>query len=243
MSPFLWVTPFIFLTLREKAPWHRTALNPLLNSIKNGDVDRSWERSLRSTGQWPTYRISGGSRIFLRGYQLPKWVITNYDHPFGCQIMCIDIYSQCYCVHWYFQQCLIQSNNGAKLLLCNFFCLQLHENERIWTPRGPSLAPPWIRQCVCLAIKTGLFILLFVLIGYKLFSSVLYQDWAACDEAWHQERVQLSGGGTLPSNWPQVWVKKHLMFFLIFFFDIWFFFTIYGKKFPALSHSAHNYIT
>ena len=34
----------------------------------------------------------------------------------------------------------------ANLLFCNFFCQNLHENKRIWTP-GASLAPPWIRQC------------------------------------------------------------------------------------------------
>ena len=50
-------------------------------------------------------------------------------------------------------------------------------------------------------------------------------------------------GATLPSNSPQVWVKNHLVFSSIFFFDIWLFFLIYGKKFPALSHSACNCIT
>ena len=34
------------------------------------------------------------------------------------------------------------------LLLFKFFCRKLHENERIWTPGGASLAPPWIRQCM-----------------------------------------------------------------------------------------------
>ena len=32
-------------------------------------------------------------------------------------------------------------------LFCKFFCWKLHENERIWTGWGASLASPWIRQC------------------------------------------------------------------------------------------------
>ena len=34
--------------------------------------------------------------------------ITSNDCPFGCSIICTDIYSQCYFVHWHLQQCLIQ---------------------------------------------------------------------------------------------------------------------------------------
>ena len=37
--------------------------------------------------------------------------ITSNDCPFGCPIICRDIYSQCSCVHWYLQQCLIQSSS------------------------------------------------------------------------------------------------------------------------------------
>ena len=39
--------------------------------------------------------------------------ITSNDRPFGCPISCIDIYSQCYFVHWHLQQCLIQSSSLA----------------------------------------------------------------------------------------------------------------------------------
>ena len=34
-------------------------------------------------------------------------------------------------------------------VLIYYFCRKLHENERIWTPRGGARvpgAPPWIRQ-------------------------------------------------------------------------------------------------
>ena len=32
------------------------------------------------------------------------------------------------------------------VLFCNFLAPKLHENKRIWTPRGRPCAPPWIRQ-------------------------------------------------------------------------------------------------
>ena len=37
----------------------------------------------------------------------PKCVITSNDRPFGCKIICTDIYSQCYFL-WHLRQCLIQ---------------------------------------------------------------------------------------------------------------------------------------
>ena len=35
-------------------------------------------------------------------------------------------------------------------VLIYYFCRKLHENERIWTPRGGARPwrPPWIRQCL-----------------------------------------------------------------------------------------------
>ena len=40
-------------------------------------------------------------------------IITNNDCLFGCPIIYIDIYSQCYFVHWHLQQCLIKSSSLA----------------------------------------------------------------------------------------------------------------------------------
>ena len=40
--------------------------------------------------------------------------------------------------------------NSQKCYYFSIFCQKLHENERIWTPRGGARvpgAPPWIRQC------------------------------------------------------------------------------------------------
>ena len=40
--------------------------------------------------------------------------------------------------------------NSQKCYYFSIFCRKLHENERIWTPRGGARvpgAPPWIRQC------------------------------------------------------------------------------------------------
>ena len=39
--------------------------------------------------------------------------ITSYDRPFGCPIMCSDIYSQCYYAHWHLRQCFIQLSSLA----------------------------------------------------------------------------------------------------------------------------------
>ena len=41
-----------------------------------------------------------------------NWVIsiTSNDSPFGCPIICTDIYSQCHFVPWHLRQCLIQSS-------------------------------------------------------------------------------------------------------------------------------------
>ena len=40
--------------------------------------------------------------------------------------------------------------NSQNCYYFSHFCRKLHENERIWTPRGGARvpgAPPWIRQC------------------------------------------------------------------------------------------------
>ena len=39
--------------------------------------------------------------------------------------------------------------NSQKCYYFSIFCWKLHENERIWTPRGGARPwrPPWIRQC------------------------------------------------------------------------------------------------
>ena len=38
-------------------------------------------------------------------------LITSNVRPLGCPIICTDIYSQCYCVHWHLWQCLIHSSS------------------------------------------------------------------------------------------------------------------------------------
>ena len=38
-------------------------------------------------------------------------LITSFYRTFGCPIMCIDTYSQCYFGHWHLQQCLIRSSS------------------------------------------------------------------------------------------------------------------------------------
>ena len=41
--------------------------------------------------------------------------------------------------------------NSQNCYYFSHFCRKLHENERIWTPRGGARvpgAPPWIRQCI-----------------------------------------------------------------------------------------------
>ena len=57
--------------------------------------------------------------------------ITSNDHPFDCPIIYIDTYSQCYYVHWYLQQCLIQSRLIGMpylpvLLVMNYTCYVFH---------------------------------------------------------------------------------------------------------------------
>ena len=39
--------------------------------------------------------------------------ITSNDHPFGCPIICTDIYSQYYFIYWHLWQCLIRSSSLA----------------------------------------------------------------------------------------------------------------------------------
>ena len=43
---------------------------------------------------------------------------------------------------------------APKMVLLQIFCRKLHEKERIWTPRGPSLASHWIRQWYCSVFVT-----------------------------------------------------------------------------------------
>ena len=46
--------------------------------------------------------------------------------------------------------------NSQKYYYFSIFCRKLHENERIWTPRGGGARPwrpPWIRQCIRTVIQ------------------------------------------------------------------------------------------
>ena len=44
-------------------------------------------------------------------YWIVTLSITSFNRTFGCPIICIDTYSQCYFRHWHLQQCLIQSSS------------------------------------------------------------------------------------------------------------------------------------
>ena len=64
--------------------------------------------SLVGSGKWTNDHSSERPELS------PLSTITSYGRPFGCSLMCTDIYSQCYFVHWHLQQCLIQSSSLAK---------------------------------------------------------------------------------------------------------------------------------
>ena len=51
-------------------------------------------------------------KLFCLCLELPESITSN-NRSFGCPIICTDIYSQCYFVHWHPQQCLIELNSLA----------------------------------------------------------------------------------------------------------------------------------
>ena len=53
--------------------------------------------------------VHSGIPMHLLATGLLAFITSNCRH-LSCPIVCTDIYSQCYFVHWHLQQCLTQSN-------------------------------------------------------------------------------------------------------------------------------------